>query len=400
MIPELRRAFNAAFTEERYRLYLEDIAAAVGCPIPFRVAETPIFLPPRLRQAMVRAALEIIGQLLRPEHQQASLAAVPPEWDVPNCDEQPLFVQADFAVVADPAASEGYAPRLIELQGFPSLYGFQLLQAQAAQRYVPGGERLEFLLSGLDVAGYRRVVGEAILGGHDPREVVLFDLDPPTQKTYPDFAATERLWGVRPVCPTTVEKRDRELWYDRDGTPTRIRRVYNRVIVEELVARRLELPFRYTEPLDVEWAGHPNWYFRWSKHSLPFLDHPAVPEAVFLADLDRWPDDLDRWVLKPLFSFGGTGVKVDLTPADLEAIRPDERRHYLLMRKVEYAPCIETADGNRSKAEVRVMIVWHRGRPLPVTTLVRLSQGKLMGVSYNRDRTWVGSSTSLWPPER
>ncbi len=398
MIPELRRAYNAAFTDAKYATYRRRLAEGAGCPVEFRVAESPIFLPAELREAMVRATHEILGQLMAPGHQRASLAAVPPGFDVPGCDAHPLFVQVDFAVTREGDHPDGrLVPRLIELQGFPSLYGFQLFQALELRKLVPGGERLEFLLSNLDVEGYRRVVGEAIRGGHPAEHAVLLDLDPPTQKTYPDFAMTEKLWGVRAICPTTLEKRGRELWYRRDGNPTRILRIYNRVIVDELVAKKVELPFRYTEPLDVEWAGHPNWYFRWSKHALPWLRHPAVPEAVLLSDLDRPPDDLDRWVLKPLFSFAGTGVKVDVTPADLDAIPAECRRQTLLMRKVEYAPVIDTVDGNRSKAEVRIMVVWTARGPMPVTTLVRLSQGKMMGVDYNKDRTWVGASTSLWP---
>ena len=394
MIPELRRAYNAAYTDEKYAEYRRRLEAAVGAPVEFRLAETPVFLPPELRDEIVRVGREIVDQLLAPGHRQHSLEAVPTDFDVPGCDEHPLFAQLDFAITRE---GEALVPRLIELQGFPSLYAFQLVQGLEIRKMVPDGDRLEFLLSGLDEDGYRRVLGEAILGGHRPEHVVLFDLDPPAQKTYADFAVTERLWGIRAVCPTTVEKRGRELWYRRDERWCRILRIYNRVIVDELQAKQVELPFRYTEPLDVEWAGHPNWYFRWSKHSLPRLDHPAVPTAHLLSELDEFPNDLENWVLKPLFSFAGTGVNVDVTAADLDAVPPQRRRHTLLMRKIDYAPVIETADGNWSKCEVRLMIVWKDGAPLPVTTLDRLSQGKMMGVDFNKDRTWVGSSTSLWP---
>jgi hypothetical protein len=318
---------------------------------------------------------------------------VPPEYDVPASDDHPLFAQADFAIVE---VDGRLAPRLIELQGFPSLYAFQLLQGRLCREMVPG-ERLDFLLGGLDEAGYLRVVGDAILGGLPAENVVLLDLDPPGQGTWPDFAATERLFGIRAVCPTDVEKRGRELWYERDGRQTRILRVYNRLIVDELVEKKVELPFRYTEELDVQWAGHPNWFFRWSKHALPFLRHPLVPEARLLSDFAGVPGDLERWVLKPLFSFSGTGVKVDLRPEDVAAVPEAERGTTLLMRKVDYAPVVEAKDGARSRVEVRVMFVWRDGRPLPVTTLARLSRGKLMGVKYNKDKTWVGSSTCLWP---
>jgi hypothetical protein len=394
LIPELRRAFNAAFSEERYEATCRRLEQRLGCEIPFRMCETPVFLPPELRDAMVRAAGEILDELARPEQLAFSREAIPPGLDVPGEGPHPFCAQVDFAV-ADVGGR--LVPRLIELQAFPSLYGFQFVQAQEQRRDTPGGEGLGFVLSDLDEDGYRRVLGEALRNGHPVENVVLLDLDPPTQKTYPDFAATEKLWGIRAVCPTKVEKRGRELWYDREGRKTRILRLYNRVIFDELLTKKIALPFSFTEPLDVEWAGHPNWYFRWSKHSLPRLKHPAVPEAHFLSDLPQWPEDLADWVLKPLFSFAGSGVKVDVTAADLDAIDPVERRNVLLMRKVAYAEAVASPYGTASKVEVRVMFLWKGGKPLPVTTLARLSQGKMMGVAFNQNKKWVGSSSCLWP---
>ena len=394
MIEPLRSAFNAAWTGSAYEDYKRRLVDAAGTRIGFRVCESPVFLPPGLRDAMVQGASEIWDQLLRPDALERSKAAVPTAFDVPGSDDHPLFAQADFAIVEEAGR---LVPRLIELQGFPSLYAFQLIQGRLCLEMAPGGEPLDFLLSGLDDLGYRRVVGDAILGGLPAENVVLLDLDPPGQGTYPDFAATERLFGIRAVCPTDLEKRGRELWYERDGRKTRVLRVYNRLIVDELVEKKVELPFRLTDELDVQWAGHPNWFFRWSKHALPDLRHPLVPEARLLRDFDRVPGDLDRWVLKPLFSFSGSGVKVDVTAEDLAAVPHEERASTLLMRKVDYAPVVEAPDGTRSRVEVRVMFVWRNGRPLPVTTLARLSQGRMMGVKFNRDKTWVGSTSCLWP---
>ena len=372
MIERLRRAFNAAWTPAQYESYKARLAEATGASIHFRVCETPVFLPAELRDAMLKGAFELFDRLLQPATLERSKAAVPPEFDVPGGDEgHPLFAVVDFAIASEAGR---LVPRLIELQGFPSLFGFQLIQGRLCREMVPG-EPLEFLLSGLDEAGYRRLVGEAITAGVPVENVVLLDLEPEKQGTYPDFAATERLWGVRSVCPTKVEKRGRELWYERDGRKTRILRIYNRMIVDELVDKGAELPFRLTDDLDVQWAGHPNWFFRWSKHALPRLRHPLVPEARLVSDFDRPPDDLERWVLKPLFSFSGSGVNVDPTPADLAAVPEAERSRTLLMRKVDYAPVIEAPDGARSRVEVRVMCVWRDGRPLPVTLLARLSQG-------------------------
>ena len=395
MIERLRRAFNAGWTPAAYAAYKARLAAEAGTAIPFRVCESPLFLPVPLRDAMLGGALEIFELLLQPRALERSKAAVPAAFDVPGCDERPLFAVVDFAVVEDGGR---LVPRLIELQAFPSLYAFQLVQARLCRAMLPG-EPLEFLPSGLDEAGYLEIVGAAIKGGLPAENVVLLDLDPPRQGTYPDFTATERLFGVRSLCPTDIERRGRELWYERDGRTTRILRIYNRMIVDELVAKQVELPFRLTDALDVQWAGHPNWFFRWSKHALPGLRHPLVPEARLLSDFDRPPDDLERWVLKPLFSFSGTGVNVEPTAADLAAVPEAERASTLLMRKVDYAPVVEAKDGGRSRVEVRTMFVWRNGRPLPVMTLARLSQGRMMGVKFNRDKTWVGSTSCLWPRE-
>jgi hypothetical protein len=394
MIPDLRRAYNAAFTDQKYRAYQRRLAAEASTEIPFRLAETPVFLPPELRDAMVRASLEIFRQLGSPQVLLRSLDAVPAEFDVPDCDAHPLFAQVDFAIARERGK---IVPRLIELQAFPSLYAFQLYQSRALCDMTPDPHKLDFLLSGLDVDGYRRMLGDAILDGIPPQHVVLMDIDPPAQKTYPDFTMSEQLWGIPAVSPTEVEKRGRELWYRRNGKPLRILRIYNRVIFDELVARGIQLPFDFRDPLDVSWAGHPNWYFRWSKHSLPVIKHETTPEARLLSDFDRPPVDPEDWVLKPLFSFAGAGVKVDVTAEDLRAIPAAQRGQWLLMRKVDYAPVIETTDRALSKCEVRVMCVWRDGKPLPVTTLARLSQGRMMGVAFNKDRTWVGSSGCLWP---
>ena len=395
MIPDLRRAYNEAFSDEKYRAYERRLSERGGMPIPFRLAETPVFLPRYLREEMLAASREIFRQLSTPEALQRSLEAVPRELDIPGCDASPTFVVVDFAVTQ---GEDGrLKPMLIELQAFPTLYAFQVAQSEELAQLCPEPGRLHWFLSGLGDAAYKKVVGDAVLAGLAPENVVLLDLDPPGQKTAIDFAFTEQFWGVRAVDPGEIEKQGRELWYARDGKRTRILRIYNRLIFDELEASGGKLPFDLREPLDVSWAGHPNWYFRWSKHSLPLLKHPSVPEAVLLSDLPVPPMDLSQWVLKPLFSFAGSGVKVDVTAGDIAAVPADRRTLTLLMRKVEYAPAIETADGKFSKVEIRVMFVDRGGKPYPVITLARLSQGKMMGVNYNKDRTWVGSSGCLWP---
>ena len=394
MIEHLRRAFNGGWSEAAYADLKARLVAEVGCPISFRLCETPVFLPAELRDAMVEGAREIWDQLLTPGRLEHSKGAVPSAFDVPGSDAHPLFAQVDFAIARE---GEKLVPRLIELQGFPSLYGFQFVQNRMLRDRLRPGEDLEFLFSGMDEGSYLRAVGEAILSGLPAQNVVLLDLDPPSQGTYPDFRVTEKLFGIRSIAPEEITKRGRELWYEREGKATRILRIYNRLIVDELVATGVSLPFDFRDELDVQWAGHPNWFFRWSKHSLPGLRHPLVPEALLLSELDRVPSDLENWVLKPLFSFSGLGVQVDVTRADVERVPAANRASTMLMRKVEYAPAVPSPTGEWSRVEIRIMFLWRDGRLQPMTTLARLSQGPMMGVKYNKDKTWVGSTGCLWP---
>ena len=400
MIPALRQRFNAAFTEDRYQQFLRALEVEVGAKIEFRVSETPIFLPESLVREMVAASRAIVAQLDTPAYRAESARAIPPAFDVPNEGEHPHFIQVDFALVRDEETGR-VVPRLIELQGCASLHAFQYLLAKTYREQFELGSPAELpnLLEGLSDEAYLEHFRRVVLRGHDPAEVILLEIDPLRQKTYPDFAATRRLLGVEYVCISEVVQRGRKLLYRRKGQEIEIRRIYNRVIIDELVRKGLTPPFDLRADLAVEWAGHPNWYFRWSKFSLPGLRHPTVPRAWFLDQLSETPSDLENFVLKPLFSFAGLGVRIDVQADDLAAIPAAERGDYLLQEKVAYHPVIETQD-EPSKVEVRIMLFWPEGAPdpIPVTTLIRLGKGAMMGVDFNRNRTWVGSSAAFFAP--
>jgi hypothetical protein len=168
------------------------------------------------------------------------------------------------------------------------------------------------------------------------------------------------------------------------------------VIFDELEQRPdLIGDYDLTQEVDVEWVSHPNWYFRMSKYSLPFLKNQYVPESYFVSELKSIPTDLENWVLKPLYSFAGSGVQVDVTPEAIAAV--DKPEHYLLQRKVSYAPVLESPEGG-VKIEIRMMVMWPEGsdKPQVVTNLARLSRGKLIGVRYNKDFNWVGGSSAFF----
>jgi hypothetical protein len=393
VIPHLRERFNTRFSETVYQQFLRAVEAAVGAPIEFRICETPVFLPPELVAEMQRAAGEIIAQLRAPDYHAASRRAIPAAFDAPGEGGHPTFIQVDFAVTRD---DEGrLAPKLIELQGCASLYAFQFVLAQMYQRHY-GLDELAYLFNGLSDESYLALLRRAVLAGHEPEQVILMEIEPERQKTRPDFLLSEKLLGVPTVAVSDVSKEGRRLFYHRAGRAIQIQRIYNRVIIDEFVRKGARCAFDFRDELEVEWAGHPNWFFRLSKFSLPFLDHWSVPRAVFLDQLTECPERLDEFVLKPLFSFAGSGVKVNLTRADLDAIPEAERADYLLQEKITYAPVIATPDGP-SKVEVRVMFLWpdEAAEPVAAMPLLRLSKGEMLGVDFNKNKTWVGSSAGF-----
>ena len=310
---------------------------------------------------------------------------------MPNQDAAPDVMTVDFAVVrGEDGALDG---RVVELQAFPSLYAFQpaLADAYAAAFELPAG--LQRYLSELDAASYHALMTGAIVGSHDPAEVVLMEIEPERQKTRPDFMLTEQMWGVRSIDTADVVRKGRQLLYRRDGVLTPIKRVYNRVIPDELERKAVTLPFDYRDDLDVEWTGHPEWFFRISKFSIPWLRHPSVPRTWFLSDVSALPDARERLLLKPLFSFAGGGIVFAPTDEQLAAIPRDERANYILQERVLFEPVIETPHGP-TQAEIRMMYVW-TDRLRAVLPLVRMGRGKMMGVDHNKGLRWVGASAGM-----
>src|SRR6266487_2410306 len=393
MEPALRSRFNADFTPEKYAGLLRCVNESTRWPADFRTSETPIFLTREFTDEAVYAANQIAAQTQTPEFAMHAASAIPPGLEVPNESKHPEFLIVDLAV-----CEEGHrlTPRLIELQAFPSLFGFQFLLLGCMRKAYPAIPRhWTSSFGGIQDDDYLKLLRRTILGDSRAENVVLLEIEPAKQKTRVDFACTESLLGIPPVSLTDITKRGRQLFYERGGREVRIERIYNRVIFDELLRRsNLDLPFSFQEELDVVWVGHPNWYFRISKHSLPFLKTKHTARAFFA---DEFPaaESTDDFVLKPLYSFAGLGVDMEPTREKLAALKnPHE---WILQEKVQYAEFVLTPEGPKSKAEIRMMFVWPDTEPDPilVNNLVRMSQGKMMGVDFNKDKTWVGSSIAL-----
>lgn len=393
MQPDLRERFNTDFTPDKYEALVRCVNETEKWPADFRISETPIFLTSDFTDEVARAAKAIVALTRTPEFAQQAASAVPTGLAVPNESAHPNFLVVDFAICAE---QDRLIPRLIELQAFPSLFGFQLLLLGCIRKAYPVIPRnWTSSFGGIKDEAYLHLLRRTITADSPPENVVLLEIEPEKQKTRIDFAATQTLLGICPVCVTKIKKRGRQLFYDRGGREVRIERIYNRVIFDELTQRPdLNLPFRFQDDLEVTWVGHPNWYFRISKHSLPFLktEHTS---PTFFADEFPVSEKMDNYVLKPLYSFAGHGVDMEPTREKIAAL--ENPHEWILQRKVDYAAFVPTVDGQKSKTEIRMMFVWPDSDrdPTLVNNLVRMSQGKMMGVDFNIDKTWVGASIAL-----
>jgi hypothetical protein len=402
MLQPFRDRFNAHFTPATYNDLLSRLNQVTRTNIEFRIAETPCFFPPSLLEELATTGQQLTHQLLDdPTYMQASEQCVPPQYRVPNENLQPNFMTVDFGLIRNSDGS--LSPRLVEMQAFPSVFGYQDVLAQQYIESFHLPTDLKWHLGGLNQQTYWDLLRKVIVGTHDPENVVLLEIDPDHQKTLPDFHVYEDKLDITTVDITTLRKQGNRLFYQHDGREIPIHRIYNRTIVDELQRKNIQLPFDYRDDLAVEWAGHPNWYFRISKFSLPYLNHPSVPKAVFLDDwfakrnLESLQDDRDKLLLKPLYSFAGKGIKFAPTDADLNAIPASDRHLYLLQERVSFAPIIQTPHGP-TQAEIRIMYLWPDGGILqPAISLVRLGRGLMMGVDHNRDQQWVGGSAALLP---
>jgi hypothetical protein len=390
---KLRAEFNADFTSEKYNALVRCVNETEKWPADFRISETPIFLTREFTNNVVRAANEIVAATRTPQFARHAKSAVPKTLEVPNQSAHPNFYVVDFAICAE---GDRLLPRLIELQAFPSLFGFQLLLLGCMRKAYPVIPRnWTSSFGGIKDEAYLDLLRRTILGESAAENVILLEIEPEKQKTRIDFAVTEKLLGIRAVCLTRIKKRQRQLFYDLDGRELRIERIYNRVIFDELIHRPdLQLAFQFQDDLDVTWVGHPNWYFRISKHSLPFLKTEYTSPAFFADELPIG-EQIENYILKPLYSFAGHGVEMEPTREKIAAL--ENPHDWILQKKINYTAFVPTVDGQKSKAEIRMMFVWpdNDRDPILVNNLVRMSQGKMMGVDFNIDKTWVGASIAL-----
>jgi hypothetical protein len=395
MIKEFRQQFNKNFTEKKYQNFLNDLNSKHPNDIVFRVAETPIFISKDFITKMLDACESIVDVIAGDNFKTLTARAIPKGETVPNENSHSHFIVFDFGICENTKGD--LEPQLIEMQGFPSLFGFQIYYPEIIKRHFDIPHNFDNYLGDYNKESYINLLKEIILANCNPENAVLLEIKPHEQKTRIDFYCTQDYLHIPIVCLTELLKEGRKLYYMKDEKKIEIKRIYNRVIFDELMRKRENLGdiVDITQDLDVEWIPHPNWFYRISKYTLPFLKHPYIPETFFLNEVKQLPGDLENFVLKPLFSFAGQGVIIDLTKADIDGIKDPE--NWILQRKVKYADVIQTPD-IPAKAEIRIFYFWKDGwkRPVPVNNLARLSKGKMIGVRYNMDKEWVGGSVAYF----
>lgn len=396
MVSSIRNAFNSNFKEEKYQEYLKELNVPHPGELEFRVAETPVFCDKAFKEKVLSACEHIVDVIVSPTFRDESARAIPGELRVPGESAISNFIAFDFGLCENEQGE--LEPQLIEMQGFPTMFAFQVWQDEAARKVFDIPANYDSYLNGFNKKAYIELLKEILLKGHKSENVILLEIFPEKQKTRIDFFLTEDYTGVKQVCLTNLIKKGNKLFYSNNGVETEIKRIYNRIIFDDLRQQSPEVQEKgkiLFEELDVEWVPHPNWFFRISKYTLPFLKHRFVPYTRFLNEIKEIPTDLENYVLKPLFSFAGQGVVIDLTNDDIDKVTDPE--NWILQRKVKYAEVIETPDGP-AKAEIRIFYFWKDGEPIPVATnnLARISKGKMIGVRYNKDKTWVGGTLAYF----
>lgn len=394
MISKYRQLFNGSFSEKKYQDFQNDIAADFNYLPTFRMAETPFFISRELKAQLLEGCADVIRLIRQENFKQLTEKSLELNTKVPNEDEHTTFLAIDFGICEE---NGQVLPKLIEVQGFPSLFNYQFVLYEKFKKYYPFLEELTPFINDITPEEYLKIINKAICNDLPKENVILLEIEPEKQNTKIDFYYCRRDIGIPIVCVTELIKRDKQLFYKNDqGREIQVKRIYNRVIFDELELRKdLKMNFSFSDDLDVEWAGHPNWFFRISKFILPMLHGKYFIETTLLSDLKEIPTDLENYVLKPLFSFSGSGVIFHVKREDIEAVTDKEL--YILQKKVNYVPIVQSPDG-KVKAEVRVLCVWNKGQQEPtlLCNLVRLSRGEMIGVKYNKDKDWVGGTLGLF----
>lgn len=391
MILKYRKEFNELFSFEKNKELVEQIERYSQVKSTFKISESPIFLTQNFKKKLINTSNAIINQIKHMPTEELN-RAVPIEYYVPNDINHPQFMIFDYAICQNENLE--IEPQLIELQAFPSLFGFMKIYEDCLISTYPFLNKLEKKTPKNE---YIAKLKHLIIANEKVENVILLEVLPKRQKTYIDFEITKHFLGIETVCVTQIIKKGRKLFYRKKNELIPINRIYNRVVFDELFgAEKLELSFDFTENLEVEWVTHPNWFYKISKYLLPKLDYPYIPKSFYLNEFADF-DNLDQYVLKPLFSFAGSGVNLNPKIHEIKSI--ENPQNYILQKKVQYASLFQDINNEFSKAEIRLMYIWDdkRRNPEMLVNMVRMTKSEWANMSnLNNEQIWVGCTTALF----
>jgi hypothetical protein len=391
VLEKSRKKFNKEFSKEKYQKSLQEIEKQYPDSLRFRIAETPLFLPKDFEYKLRQAGETIIEYLLSVEFKVNKKLAIPENHKIPGDEGKPTFIAIDFAVSIE---NNQLCPKLIELQGFPSLFGFQHILPNFFNYNNNSSPYFEPFTAQSFVEDF----GELLINNTPIENCILLELKPENQKTKIDFDISSKIWGLNTICVLDVFEVGNKLYYLKNGAATEIKRIYNRLILEELENSiyAKELKFNLKKEYDVSWVNHPNWYYYISKHCLPNLNGPYFPKSYYLNNGIISSLNLKDFVLKPLYSFAGKGVDLYPTPEKIDSISDPE--NYIIQEKVSYFEGLISPEGDKIKSEIRLLYIWNEDSPKPIlcTNLVRLSNNSMIGTSNNLTDEWVGASIAYF----
>lgn len=396
MISQYRNIINEQFSEVKYAEMIQLMDKKYPSALEFRICETPIFIPQYFTKRIVNAGENIIGQLDVLTNKNVFQNAILPNYRLPGNEKYCPFLLLDFGVCKDEKGD--LVPKLIELQGFPSMYFWELQERDLYRKLYDFSTDVNDLFQGMNTSDYLKLLRKIILDDCSPEEVVLMDFRPEKQKTRIDFQIAKSLLGIQIKCISQLfADENGNVYYWNHGKKKPVKRIYNRLILDEFFAKKDQLP-RYLDifqPLQIDWVAHPNWFYTYSKFCLPFLQDECVPDTKFVSELSEIPTNLSDFVLKPIDSFAGNGVKINVQLSDFHNIDPER---WILQRKVDYASVVPSPSGALSKVELRMMYFkYSENEPYRlVHNLARLSKGNMSGVNHNQSSEWTGSSLAFF----
>lgn len=378
MFTKIREQFNAVFDISQSKNIWDDIDKEFPGYRDFKIAEIPVFLDNELKSKLLMAGNTCLDVILAPDFIQKNMGS---EFQFGQKNSKPDFICLDFAITLN--EHDEFIPKLIEAQGFPTLLGFQQYLTGKFKKHcqIPSGFTSHF--NRINAFHFSEKIGSILKQYGD--DTVLLEAYPEKQRTRLDFKLTEAYWGIKTVCLSQIEANSGKLYYKTGDNLKPINAIYNRVIIEEVVKTYPELltKIELLKEVEVSWISHPDWYYLISKAALPLFKGPYVPSSKIFYKGDDIPENLEDYILKPLFEYGGDGVQLDLNQSIFESCL--ENVPYLLQQKVRYADCILLPNGQKRKAEIRLIYGQEpsKKRPTLLANLTRLSDSGWMNTSQN-----------------